>query len=73
MCDVLYRKKRGVIVNLILSRNTVSDHVCVLATGLMRCMSVMETAQLAISIRGVDSNLHAKHGTPAISVKKKSG
>lgn len=76
VCDILCPDKKQMFANVSLSRNTVADRVCEIATDLRTQLSeksrdfvayslavdestdMTDTAQLAIFLRGVDSNLH---------------
>ncbi|KAM3616675.1 uncharacterized protein V6R79_021542 [Siganus canaliculatus] len=75
VCDVLCPDKKQMLANVSLSRNTVADRVCEMATDLRTQLTerskdfiayslavdestdVTDTVQLAIFIRGVDSDL----------------
>jgi hypothetical protein len=76
VCDVLCSDKKQIFANVSLSRNTVADRVCEMATDVKTQLiekgkdfvafslaidesnDTTDTAQLAIFIRGVDSNLN---------------
>ena len=75
VCDIICPDKKQMLANVSLSRNTVADRVCEMATDLRTQLSerskdfiayslavdestdMTDTAQLAIFIRGVDSDL----------------